>query len=168
VPTPSATPIVKPDSTPVQKENTDARTGIDPERINQLKDLKAVTIKANGHSIKAWLMDNESKREEGMMFLRDKDVRSNEGMLFLFPSVQPNDGKHGFWMHNCPLGLDICYIGPNKKVLNIADGQPFDDTSLPPKDDYLYVLEMKTNCAKNLGIKAGTSIQIPDGLKGLP
>lgn len=146
-------------------QTVDPRTGIDPQRLNQLRDLKVVTIRANGHKIKVWLMDNESKRQEGMMFLRPKDIHADEGMLFVFPSLQPGDINHGFWMHNCPCGLDICYIGPNKKVLNIADGHPFDDTSLKAAGDYQWVLEMKTNCAKRLGIKHGTLIQIPSGLK---
>jgi len=155
----------KKDGSGAQTTNVDPRTGNDPERINQLKDLKVATIVANGHKVKVWLMDNESKRQEGMMFLRDKDVHADEGMLFLFPSVQPNDGAHGFWMHNCPLGLDICYIGKQKKVLNIADGKPFDETSLPPSGDYQYVLEMKVGCAKKIGVKTGTKIEIADSLK---
>ncbi len=148
--------------------NTDARTGESPNRINQLKDLKVVTIKANGHPVKVWLMDTESKREEGMMFLKDQDVREDEGMLFLFPELQVNDGRHSFWMHNCPLGLDICYIGPNKRVLNVANGKPYDETPVAPTGDYRYVLEMKVNCARKLGVKPGTQVAIPDSLKGTP
>jgi uncharacterized membrane protein (UPF0127 family) len=153
---------------PSPQTNIDPRTGTDPNRINQLKNLKIVIVKAKGHKIKAWVMDNGSKRQEGMMFLEDKDVRSDEGMLFVFPMVQPGDLQHGFWMQNCPLGLDICFIGSNKKVLNIADGKPWNTTNLPPAGPYLYVLEMKTNCAKKLGIKAGTKIEIPNGLPSTP
>src|SRR5579862_4924359 len=84
-----------------------------PNRVNQLRDLKVVPIKAASQTVRAWVMDTESKREEGMMFLTSKDVSEKQGMIFVFPDVQP--AKNSFWMHNCPLGLDIIYISPSNR-----------------------------------------------------
>ena len=83
----------------------------------------------------------------------------------MFPQVQPGDNNLMVLMHNCSAGSMTCYSGPNKKVLNVADGLPFNDKSLPAAGDYMWVLEMKTNCAKKLGIKRGTLILIPAGSK---
>jgi hypothetical protein len=109
-------------------------------------------------------MDDDGKRAEGMMFLTDKDVKEDQGMIFVFPGIQPVK-DHGFWMHNCPLGLDIVYIGKNKKVINVGDGAPQNDATVPPLKDYFYVLEVKRGWSKRHGLKAGDTVGIPDSLK---
>src|SRR5579862_3482039 len=55
------------------------------QRTYHLDDLTSVTLVANGHNIHAWVMDDEGKRREGMMFLTDKDVNQDDGMIFAFP-----------------------------------------------------------------------------------
>ena len=115
--------------------------------------------------MKLWIMDNPSKRQEGMMFLVDREVKDDEGMIFVFPETQPDDGKHGFWMHNTPLGLDIAYIGKDKKIISIAKGQPFNDTMLEPKGEYLYVIELKLGLADRMGLKVGDTVKIPETLR---
>lgn len=115
--------------------------------------------------MKLWIMDNPSKRQEGMMFLVDREVKDDEGMIFVFPETQPDDGKHGFWMHNTPLGLDIAYISKDKKIISIAKGQPFNDTMLEPKGEYLYVIELKLGLADRIGLKVGDKVKIPETLR---
>lgn len=132
-----------------------------PERINQLKDLKTRKMTVNGHTLTLWIMDNDSKRAEGMMYLEDKDVKDTEGMLFLFDTAEPRS----FWMRNCPLGLDICYIDPKGKVLNVGVGKPFDESGVPSEGDAQYVLELKVGRAKKFGIKPGTILKLPTDQK---
>ena len=144
---------------------TAAAQATNPNRIYQLRSLKVAKLTAAGHSINAWVMDNAGKNEEGMMFLTDKEVKSSEGMIFLFPSVQPGDRNHGFWMHNTLIPLDIIYISASKKVVSISNGKVQDDTSLQAKGPYLYVVELKAGTSKKLGIKPGTKFDIPASLK---
>jgi hypothetical protein len=150
-------------ATPSQpdKPGPDAAAVGNPNRVNQLKDLKVQVVKANGRPIRAWLMDNESKRQEGMMFLTEKDVADDQGMLFVFRDLQVTDGKRGFWMKNCPLALDIIYISPKKQVLNVGKGMPFREESVLPAGDYQYVLELKQGMAEKYGIKKGTVLELP-------
>ena len=136
-----------------------------PNRIHQLSSLKVTKLVAAGHTIDAWLMDDEAKNEEGMMFLTDREVKTNQGALFLFPQVQPADQYHGFWMHHTLIPLDIIYIGMNKKVVSISEGKVENDTVLMAKGPYFYVLELKQGTAKKYGIKPGTSFQIPANVK---
>ena len=133
---------------------------IDVNRINQLRDLKVVPLKAAGNLIHAWVMNNESKRQEGMMFLTDSDVKENEGMIFVFPDLQ--SAQNGFWMHNCPLGLDIIWIDPQKRVINVSDGKPQTDDSVFAKRDFRWVLEMKHGWSARHGLKPGNAVSIPD------
>lgn len=139
------------------------RQADNPSRINQLKSLKKVDIKAAGTTVHAWIMDTESKRQEGMMFLTTKDVAENQAMIFVFTSTQSKD--NGFWMHNCPLGLDIIYIDPHHKVVNVGDGAPQNDKTVPALKDYDFVLEVRRGWAKRHGLKPGALVGIPAYLK---
>lgn len=138
-----------------------------PQRVHQLKSLKVVKIEGAGHVIDSWVMDNDQKREEGMMFLTDKEVKSNQGMIFVFDTVQPNNGRNAFWMHNTLIPLDVIYISASKKVVSISAGKVQDDTPLLPKGGYKYVLELKLGTSKKLGIKAGTRLNIPASVKAI-
>jgi hypothetical protein len=156
-PTPTAVTTTRTNPTPPTPKPA---KGDNPSRINQLSSLTVHTITAGGKKLNLWLMDNESKREEGMMFLTEKEVRNDQGMLFVFKDVQKDDGQHGFWMHNCPLGLDIVYISSDRKVVSVADGKPYDETSLSPKGDYQYVIEVKPGLAVTYGLKPGAKVDL--------
>ena len=134
---------------------------IKAQRIHQLKDLETRKIQHNGHTLTVWIMDDASKRAEGMMWLEDKDVKDTEGMLFVFNDAQPRS----FWMQNCPLGLDIAYIDATGKVLNVGIGKPYDESGVPSKGAARYVLELKSGRAKKFGIRAGTKLVLPKNLK---
>lgn len=132
-----------------------------PQRLHQLAELETKKMVVNGHTLTVWIMDNNSKRAEGMMWLEDRDVKDTEGMLFVFKEASPQS----FWMQNCPLGLDICYIDPKGKVLNVGEGKPFDESGVPSKGAAQYVLELKVGRAKKFGIKAGTVLSLPKDVK---
>lgn len=163
VATPASTPANDPQKPGATKSVTTVNEEINPNRRFQLKDLEVRDMKANGHAVKAWLMDDERKRAEGMMFLKPTDFPKDHGMLFVFKSVQPKDA--GFWMHDCILGLDIIYADAKGKVITLRHGKPFDDTNLTPGAPYKYVLELQEGVGVGWGIKAGTQLTIPTGLK---
>ena len=134
-------------------------------RLYQLRDLAYTEIKVNGKPIPVWVMDTPGKRQEGMMHLRAKDVTAEQGMLFVFPEDQ--EAGHGFWMSNTYLPLDIIYISPAGKVAHVVAGKPLDETSLESPAAFRTVLEMRGGGAERLGIKPGSTVEIPDSvLKG--
>ena len=130
-------------------------------RTYHTKDLDRGTLKVNGADINAWVMDDDAKRQEGMMWLVEDDVKDNDGMIFVFP----DSDKRAFWMHDTILALDIIYIKSDKTVDSIQLGKPYDETSLPSDGPAQYVLELKEGCAKKFGIKKGTKFEIPDSVK---
>jgi|LauGreDrversion4_2_1035121.scaffolds.fasta_scaffold144261_2 uncharacterized membrane protein (UPF0127 family) len=152
-------------SAPGDTSSAPLEAGFNPDRINQLKDLKTVSIEAPKGTMKLWIMDTPSARQEGMMFLVDREVKDDEGMIFVFPEIQKDDGKHGFWMHNTILPLDLAYVGKDKKIVSIGKGAPHDDTMINPKGDYIYVIELKLGMAERLGLKPGMSVNIPDSVR---
>lgn len=139
-----------------------------PDRIFQTSNLETTTIKTPGGDLKLWIMDNEDKRREGMMFLKDHEVKDNEGMIFLFPDIQKLSGNYAFWMRNTILALDIDYISKDKKVINVGKGMPMNETPVPPMGDYFYVIEVKQGLSAKFGLVPGAKVQISDDLKGKP
>lgn len=150
----------KPESlTELDQKSQDPRHKV--ERIHQVYELETKTMKVGIHTLTVWIMDDESKRAEGMMWLTDKDVKDTEGMLFIFKDA----AARSFWMQNCPLGLDICYIDSKSKVLNVGVGKPYDESGVPCKGEAQYVLELKPGRAAKFGIRTGTVLKLPAGIK---
>jgi hypothetical protein len=127
-----------------------------PNRIYQLRALSRRWVKTPKTSIPVWVMDTESKRAEGMMFLTNKEVKDTEGMLFVFPDESPRS----FWMRNTILRLDICYLTKSGKVLNVAKARPYDESPVPSSGSATYVLELKLGMATKLGVKPGVTLKI--------
>jgi len=127
-----------------------------PNRIYQLRALSRRWVKTPKTSIPVWVMDTESKRAEGMMFLTNKEVKDIEGMLFVFPDESPRS----FWMRNTILPLDICYLTKSGKVLNVAKARPYDESPVPSSGSATYVLELKLGMAAKLGVKPGVTLKI--------
>jgi uncharacterized membrane protein (UPF0127 family) len=152
------------DAAPPEKkpavEQPKAQPGDIEQRAYQLRELDRVEVKVDGHAFQAWLMDSDPKREEGFMWVRDSAVKDNEGMIFAFPSAE----QRGFWMKDCYMGLDVAYFGADKKLLNVADGIPGNETSLPSAGPAMYVLEVKAGTFKKLGISAGAKLEVPESV----
>ncbi len=125
------------------------------------RELKVALVTLKGKPFRLWLMDTGAKRQEGMMFLTKDDVADDQGMLFVFNEVQPADKSHGFWMRNCPLGLDIVYVSPGRTVVSVGKGEPYNETSVPPGGDYRWVVELKAGTAARIGLKAGDPAPVP-------
>jgi uncharacterized protein len=94
------------------------------------------------------------EQERGLMFR--KAMGADEGMIF--PKSPP--ARTAFWMKNTVLGLDIIFIGPDHRVLNIArNAVPFDETPLPSAGDVSGVLELNAGRAAQLGIEPGDLVR---------
>jgi uncharacterized membrane protein (UPF0127 family) len=132
-----------------------------PNRMFQLSELSKTTLTFGKKSIKAFVMDNGLKRQEGMMFLKKTDVPQNHGFLFVFDRPQPLS----FWMKNTLIPLDIAYLDANGKVLNTEVMTPMNEQGVPSKGNAKYALEMVQGSFKKLGIKAGIKFTIPKSVK---
>jgi hypothetical protein len=100
------------------------------------------------------IADNDAEREQGLMYRRT--MAADHGMLFEFDPPQPVS----FWMHNTYLSLDIIYIGPDGRILNIADhATPFSDENLPSAGPVRGVLELNAGRAEALGILPGDLVR---------
>ena len=108
---------------------------------------------ANGpHRFRVEVAATAAEQQKGLMFRTA--MGPDEGMIF------PNDvpQQRSFWMKNTVIPLDIVYIGPDRRVLNIADGEPYNETSLPSAGPVVNVLELNAGRAADLGIKPGDAV----------
>ena len=95
-----------------------------------------------------------AEQSRGLMFRTA--LGPDEGMIF--PMDPPRHAS--FWMRNTVIALDIIFIGPDRRVLNIAAGAvPYDETPLPSDGKVSAVLELTAGRAAQLGIKPGDSVR---------
>ncbi|RMD85696.1 MAG: DUF192 domain-containing protein [Candidatus Dadabacteria bacterium] len=95
-------------------------------------------------------------RARGLMWR--KSLPEGSGMLFAFPDAAPRS----FWMKNTPISLDIVFIGPDRRVVRIAEHtEPFSTTPIPSRQPATWVLELPAGFCRKHGIVAGTEVEIP-------
>jgi uncharacterized membrane protein (UPF0127 family) len=96
-----------------------------------------------------------TEQMRGLMFRTA--MGANEGMLF--PSDPPRKGV-AFWMKNTVIPLDIIFIGPDRRVLNIAARTvPYSLDPVPAAGPVSAVLELVGGRAAELGIVPGDKVE---------
>ena len=78
-------------------------------------------------------------------------------MLFLLDRVQYTS----FWMKDTFLALDLVFIGPDERVVNIAHGaRPFSEHPIPSAAPVTAVLELVGGTAARIGLAPGDRIEL--------
>jgi uncharacterized membrane protein (UPF0127 family) len=111
-----------------------------------------VTAKGRTHSYRAEVARTPEQQAQGLMY-RTKMAR-DAGMIFLFP--QPRMAS--FWMANTYLPLDIIFISPDGKVINVGEGVPLTTSTVESTAPAGSVLELNRGEAARIGLKAGDRI----------
>jgi uncharacterized protein len=113
-----------------------------------------VTTTTKRLNFKVELAASDAEQEKGLMFRTA--MGADEGMIF--PMNPPR--KAAFWMRNTVIPLDIIFIGPDRRVLNIAaNAVPYDERPLPSTGEAAGVLELVGGRAAQLGIKPGDAVE---------
>ena len=115
------------------------------------------TARGETHEFEAEIADTGETRNRGLMF-RDR-LADDEAMLFIYEQAQP---QAAFWMKNTRIPLDIIFVSPSRKILNIAEmANPCDLSSLRSSGQTCYVLEVPGGLSKRLGLKPGDRLESP-------
>ena len=113
-------------------------------------------------TIDAELAVKPSEREKGLMH-RDS-MPLGKGMLFVFEEPGPQK----FWMKNTRIPLDIGYFSPEGRLLEIHAAKPYDLNGVPSRSKNIqFVLELKLNGFREMGIAIGNKIKLSDISKAL-
>jgi uncharacterized protein len=112
-----------------------------------------VTVAGKPHRFMVELARSDTEQTRGLMF-RTK-LGADEGMLF--PYRQPR--LLSFWMRNTVIPLDIIFIGPDRRILNIeANTTPYSETPVLSVAPAAAVLELNGGRAAELGIVPGAKV----------
>lgn len=125
-----------------------ARAAVHPQSGLPVIPL-TVTHAGQRHAFRVELARTEMEQARGLMFRTQ--MGPDEGMIF--PMNPPRVAN--FWMHNTVIPLDIVFVGTDGRILNIANGIPYDETALPSLGPVKGVLELNGGRAAQLGIGPG-------------
>ena len=97
----------------------------------------------------------------GLMF-RDH-IAAGWGMLFIYPS----SGRHSFWMKNTYIPLDLIFVAPDGRIVNIIENaRPLSLAPLASTAPVTAVLEVAGGTAARLGIRPGHGLKIVEAAPG--
>ena len=112
-----------------------------------------VTNAAKQHRFRVELARTGEEQSRGLMFRTA--LGPDEGMIF--PMDPPRDAS--FWMRNTVIPLDLIFIGPDRRILNIAaNAVPYDERPLASIGPVSAVLELAGGKAAVLGIVPGDKV----------
>jgi len=129
-----------------------AQPSVHPESGLEVIPL-TVTAGGKSHAFRVEVARTPQQQARGLMFRTA--MGADEGMLF--PYAQPQ--VLSFWMKNTVLSLDIVFIGPDHRVINVADhAVPYSEASLSSAAPAIAVLELNAGRAQQLGIGPGAKV----------
>lgn len=112
-----------------------------------------ITSLGKKHTFRVELARTPQEQARGLMFRTE--MGPDEGMLFPYdpPRVL------SFWMKNTVLSLDLIFIGPDRRVVNVAaNAVPYSEASIVSDAPAIATLELNAGRAKELGIVAGAKV----------
>lgn len=98
------------------------------------------------------------ERSEGLMY-RD-EVPDGTGMLFVFQ----DNAVRSFWMANTYIPLDIGYLDPSFRVVDIMQMEPLVTESYVSRAPAMYGLEVRQGWFEERGIEVGDQAEIVFGV----
>ncbi|MFC3173075.1 DUF192 domain-containing protein [Novosphingobium bradum] len=121
--------------------------------VHPVSGLKVIPLRVRGHAFRVEVARSDAEQQKGLMFRTA--MGANEGMLF--PEASPR--RVAFWMRNTVLPLDIVFIGADRRILNIVNAIPYDETPLPSAGPAIAVLELNAGRTRALGIRVGDKVE---------
>jgi len=105
------------------------------------------------HLFKTEVAATAEEQQRGLMFRTE--LGPDEGMIF--PTEEPR--ARSFWMKNTPLPLDLIFIGPDRRIANIAAmAEPYSLDPIPSEGAVIAVFEIAGGRAAELGIEPGDAV----------
>lgn len=113
----------------------------------------SITQDGRTHRFRVEVAASDQEQERGLMFRTE--MGADEGMIF------PNQPAkmRSFWMRNTVIPLDMIFVGPDHRVVNIiANAEPYSLESRASVAPVIAVLELNGGRAAQLGITPGATV----------
>ncbi|MDO6416421.1 DUF192 domain-containing protein [Sphingomonas sp. BIUV-7] len=128
------------------------------QSTNVAQSLKAVPLVITSHGkalrFQVEVARTSEQQEIGLMFR--KTMPADHGMIF--PMSPPR--AVSFWMKNTWLPLDLVFIGPDGRIIRIAENaQPLSLDLIECAEPVAAVLELNGGAARKQGIAAGDLVR---------
>ena len=128
--------------------------GVHPVSGLEVIPLTVTTASGQRHPFRVEVAATSEQQRQGLMFRTE--MGPDEGMIFPFAQTR----MASFWMRNTVIPLDIIFIGPDRKVLNIAENAvPYSLDSRASIAPAMAVLELNGGRAAELGIGPGATVE---------
>ena len=125
-----------------------------PESGLEIIPLRIVTPAGAAHEFAVEVARTGEEQMQGLMYRTE--LGADEGMLF--PREVPR--LSSFWMKNTHIPLDIVFIGPDRRVINVAaNTTPHSLEPIPSAGPARAVLEIGGGRAAELGIVPGSAVE---------
>jgi len=112
-----------------------------------------VTSLGKTHTFRVEVASTQEQQARGLMFRTE--MGKDEGMIFPYdpPRVL------SFWMKNTVLSLDLVFIGPDHRVINVAaNAVPYSEASIVSDAPAIATLELNAGRAAELNIVPGATV----------
>jgi uncharacterized membrane protein (UPF0127 family) len=110
-----------------------------------------------GDTVRAEVAATADERAEGLMY-RDA-VPDGTGMLFVFQ----DNVERAFWMANTYVPLDVAYMDPSYRIVDIIAMEPLVTDSYPSDAPAMFALEVRQGWFAEHGIDVGSQAEIVFG-----
>ena len=125
--------------------------------VHPVSGLEVIPLKVTSlgktHTFRVELARSPQEQAKGLMFRTE--MGPDEGMLFPYdpPRVL------SFWMKNTVLSLDLVFIGPDHRVINVAaNAVPYSEASIVSDAPAIATLELNAGRAAELDIVPGARV----------
>jgi len=98
------------------------------------------------------------ERAQGLMYR--EELAENAGMLFVFQDLE----ERAFWMQNTFIPLDIAYMDPSFRIIDIKPMEPEDEAFVESSGPAQYALEVNRGWFEEHGITVGDTPRIFFGM----
>jgi uncharacterized membrane protein (UPF0127 family) len=146
-------PACSPQAAEQTPASTEQQASVHPVSGLEVVPL-TVTSLGKKHTFRVEMARTPQEQSKGLMFRTE--MGPDEGMLIPYdpPRVL------SFWMKNTVLSLDLIFVGPDHRVINIAaNAVPYSEASIVSDAPAIATLELNAGRAAALGIVPGAKVE---------
>lgn len=137
-----------------------ASAGTDPASRVPLSALprERIAVETNSirrHLFEAWRAESPAAREQGLMFVEDREMRPDQAMIFVYDPPE----RVAMWMKNTLLPLDMLFVDARGCIVTIRErAQPGSLATIQSRVPVFLVVELKAGTVEQLAIRTGDRV----------